>query len=76
MADTITVNVSRYRPEKESEPTFQDYEVPLRDDWAILDAINHIKDTIDGSLSHRWSCRMGVCGSCGMMVSAMLTYFP
>ncbi len=69
MADTITVSVSRYRPEQESEPTFQDYEVPLRDDWAVLDAINHIKDTIDGTLSHRWSCRMGVCGSCGMMVN-------
>ncbi len=69
MADTITVSVSRYRPEQESEPTFQDYEVPLRDDWAILDGINYIKDTLDGSLSHRWSCRMGVCGSCGMMVN-------
>ncbi len=69
MADTITVSVSRYRPEQESEPTFQDYDVPFRDDWAVLDAINHIKDNIDGSLSHRWSCRMGVCGSCGMMVN-------
>ena len=69
MADTITLSVSRYRPEQESEPTVQDYEVPLRDDWAILDAINHIKDNIDGTLSHRWSCRMGVCGSCGMMVN-------
>ncbi len=69
MADTITVSVSRYRPEQESEPTVQDYQVPLRDDWAILDAINYIKDTLDGSLSHRWSCRMGVCGSCGMMVN-------
>ncbi len=69
MADTIILSVSRYRPEQESEPTDQDYEVPLRDDWAILDGINHIKDTIDGTLSHRWSCRMGVCGSCGMMVN-------
>jgi fumarate reductase iron-sulfur subunit len=24
---------------------------------------------VDGSLSYRWSCRMGVCGSCGMMVN-------
>jgi len=69
MADTITLSVSRYRPEQESEPTFQDYDVPLRDDWAILDALNHIKDAVDGSLSYRWSCRMGVCGSCGMMVN-------
>jgi fumarate reductase iron-sulfur subunit len=69
MADTINVSVSRYRPEQESEPTWEDYDVPLRDDWAILDALNYIKDAVDGSLSYRWSCRMGVCGSCGMMVN-------
>ena len=69
MADTITMNVARYRPEEESEPSFQDYDVPLRSDWAILDGLNYIKDEVDGSLSYRWSCRMGVCGSCGMMVN-------
>jgi len=35
----------------------------------LLDALNHVKDTQDGSLSYRWSCRMGVCGSCGMTVN-------
>ncbi len=69
MADTITVSVSRYRPEQESEPTWEDYDVPLTDNWVILDALNYIKDAVDGSLSYRWSCRMGVCGSCGMMVN-------
>ncbi len=38
-------------------------------DWVVLDALNHVKDRIDGTLSYRWSCRMGVCGSCGMMVN-------
>ena len=37
----------------------------------VLDAINYIKDAIDGSLSYRWSCRMGVCGSCGMMINGV-----
>ena len=69
MADTITLEVARYRPEEESEPTFQTYEVPLRADWVVLDALNHVKDHVDGTLSYRWSCRMGVCGSCGMMVN-------
>jgi len=73
MAETITVSISRYRPEQESEPTWEDYDVPLRDDWAILDALNYIKDAVDGSLSYRWSCRMGVCGSCGMMVNGEAT---
>ena len=69
MAETISLTVARYRPEVESEPTFQSYEAPYRTDWVVLDALNHIKDQIDGSLSFRWSCRMGVCGSCGMMVN-------
>lgn len=69
MPETVTLSVARYRPEQEAEPVFQEYEVPLRRDWVVLDALNHVKDRIDGSLSFRWSCRMGVCGSCGMMVN-------
>jgi fumarate reductase iron-sulfur subunit len=68
MAESITLEVARYRPEREREPTFQSYEVPFRKDWVVLDALNYIKDRLDGSLSYRWSCRMGVCGSCGMTV--------
>lgn len=66
---TITLEVFRYRPEKEKEPTFQSFTVPFREDWVVLDALNYLKDQIDGSISFRWSCRMGVCGSCGMMVN-------
>jgi len=69
MEATVALSVARYRPEQESEPTFQTYEVPFRKDWVILDALNYIKDQLDGSLSFRWSCRMGVCGSCGMKVN-------
>ena len=51
-------------------PTFQSLRraVP-RTDWVLLDALNHVKNQVDGSLTFRWSCRMGVCGSCGMMVN-------
>jgi fumarate reductase iron-sulfur subunit len=69
MASTVTLAVTRYRPEQEAEPALQHYEVPFRKDWVVLDALNYIKDRLDGSLSFRWSCRMGVCGSCGMMVN-------
>ena len=69
MADTIKLEVTRYSPEHDAAPGFQSYEVPLRKDWVVLDALNYIKDRLDGSLSFRWSCRMGVCGSCGMMVN-------
>ena len=69
MEPAVTLMVTRYRPEQESEPTLATYEVPYRKDWVVLDALNYVKDTLDGSLSFRWSCRMGVCGSCGMKVN-------
>ena len=69
MADQIKLQVARYRPEQESEATFDDYDVPCPKEWVVLDGLNHVKDRIDGTLSYRWSCRMGVCGSCGMMVN-------
>jgi len=34
----------------------------------VLQALQHIKDDLDGTLSFRWSCRMAICGSCGMMI--------
>lgn len=37
MMDRIVMEVSRYRPEIESAPTFQAYEVPLTREWAVLD---------------------------------------
>ena len=66
---TIRFEVLRFRPEQDDEPVWQTYDVPCRPDWVVLDAINYIKDEIDPTVSHRWSCRMGVCGSCGMMVN-------
>ncbi len=69
MAGTIALDVRRYVPERGPEPFWQRYEVPVRKEWMVLDGVNYIKDHLDGSLSYRWACRMGVCGSCGMMVN-------
>ena len=72
MADkSITLEVFRYLPEQEDKPRFQSYTVPYREDWVVLDALNYIKDHLDATVTHRWSCRMGVCGSCGMMVNGV-----
>ncbi|MBZ5608759.1 MAG: succinate dehydrogenase/fumarate reductase iron-sulfur subunit [Acidobacteriia bacterium] len=69
MAEQIAVEVTRFSPERDKTPSIQSFDVPLRKEWVVLDALNYIKDKVDGSLSFRWSCRMGVCGSCGMMVN-------
>jgi fumarate reductase iron-sulfur subunit len=64
-----TIVVTRFDPDRDEVPKTQSYEVPVQSDWKVLDALNFIKDELDPSLSHRWSCRMAVCGSCGMMVN-------
>lgn len=69
MTETVTVRVQRYRPEEDGNPWEQSFEVPYSEDLSILDALNQIKDQQDPTLSHRWSCRMAICGSCGVMVN-------
>jgi len=68
MATKKTFVITRFDPDKDEVPKTQSYEIECQDDWKVLDAINFIKDEVDSSISHRWSCRMAVCGSCGMMV--------
>src|SRR6476620_3853849 len=68
MSDSISMHVTRYRPDKDTEPGWQVYDVPLRKEWTVLDGLNHVKNEVDSTLAFRWSCRMGICGSCGMNV--------
>jgi len=65
----VEMEVLRYNPETDAEPRFQHYSVPCMNEWVVLDALNHIKETIDPTLTYRWSCHMAVCGSCGMMIN-------
>lgn len=69
MNDDMILQVTRYRPEQEIEPISHTFRIPLDHDWTVLDGLNHIKDHLDGTLSYRWSCRMGICGSCGVIVN-------
>ncbi|MGD8505511.1 MAG: succinate dehydrogenase/fumarate reductase iron-sulfur subunit, partial [Candidatus Bathyarchaeota archaeon] len=45
------------------------FKVPVRKGTTLLDALMYIKDNFDETLAFRHSCRMGVCGSCGIMVN-------
>ena len=63
-----TLIVTRFDPDKDQMPRTQKYEISVESDAKVLDALNHVKDHVDSTLSHRWSCRMAVCGSCGMNV--------
>jgi succinate dehydrogenase iron-sulfur subunit len=64
----ISIEVLRYRSESDPQPVVQTYRVPFTNDMSVLQGLQYIKDHIDGTLSFRWSCRMAICGSCGMMI--------
>jgi fumarate reductase iron-sulfur subunit len=66
---TIELRVLRYRPAEDSHPFFVSYQLPFSSDMSVLQGLQSIKDNLDPSLSYRWSCRMAVCGSCGMMIN-------
>lgn len=66
---TLTLEIQRWHPEDARGPWLQVYEVPYRAEGTLLEALQYVKDQLDGSLTFRWSCRMAVCGSCGWMVN-------
>ena len=47
------------------------YDVPARDNQTILDIVTHIQRNIDSTLSYRFACRVGMCGSCAMTVNGV-----
>lgn len=66
---TIRIECLRYNPEQDAEPRVQAFDVPFSDDMSLLQGLQYIKDHLDGSFTFRWSCRMAICGSCGIMVN-------
>lgn len=68
---TIEIECLRYHPSSDGEPRYQVYQIPFTDDMSVLQGLQYIKDNLDGSLTFRWSCRMAVCGSCGMMLNGI-----
>jgi fumarate reductase iron-sulfur subunit len=47
-----------------------DYVVPRRDHQTVLDVVTYVQRHLDPTLSYRFACRVGMCGSCAMTVNA------
>src|SRR5690348_1470712 len=60
----VTLKIRR-SPDGASHTT-ETYTVDVAETATLLDALDAVKDKRDGTLSYRKSCRMAVCGSCGM----------
>jgi len=67
MAKELTVRIWRGRAQGE----FATYRVPRRESQTVLDVVTHVQRHIDPSLSYRFACRVGMCGSCAMTVNGV-----
>ncbi|MBX2883066.1 MAG: succinate dehydrogenase/fumarate reductase iron-sulfur subunit [Granulosicoccus sp.] len=48
---------------------FERFQVPAEENQTILDVVIWIQQHADATLSYRYACRVGMCGSCAMMVN-------
>ncbi len=69
-----TFKIYRYDPDTGENPRMDEITIDLdRCGPMVLDAIIHIKNDIDSTLTFRRSCREGICGSCAMNIDGMNT---
>lgn len=66
----IAFRVQRYDPEKGGGLHWQKFLVPFATGMTVLDGLIYIKENLDSTLAFRTSCRMAICGSCGMLVNS------
>src|SRR5882672_7848523 len=48
---------------------FQSFAVPRRENQTVLDVVTEIQREQDATLAYRFACRVGMCGSCAMVVN-------
>src|SRR3954470_4272669 len=47
----------------------REYQVPVDERMTVLDALFHVQREQDSSLAFRCSCRVGMCGTCAMLIN-------
>jgi succinate dehydrogenase / fumarate reductase iron-sulfur subunit len=64
----VALKIWRY-DSSTGDRALKEYEVDAPEEATLLDCLDIVKDKVDGSLAYRKSCRMMICGSCGMRMN-------
>ena len=67
--ETLSVTVARRSGSGEKRD--ETFDVPARDSQTVLDVVSWIQQYADPTLAYRYACRVGMCGSCAMMVNGV-----
>jgi fumarate reductase iron-sulfur subunit len=63
--EELTVEVWRGK----ADGRLQAFRVPRQESQTVLDVVTHIQRHLDPTLTYRFACRVGMCGSCAMTVN-------
>lgn len=67
MSERIHVSIWRGA----AEGRYETFDVPRYESQTVLDTVAWIQQEADPTLSYRFACRVGMCGSCAMMVNGV-----
>ena len=65
----LTVRISRFDPDTDEAAHLETYTVNVNDGARVLHVLHAIHDSLDPTLSYRYSCASGQCGSCAVRVN-------
>jgi succinate dehydrogenase / fumarate reductase iron-sulfur subunit len=65
----VTLRVFRGVGADRSKDRYETFTVPYEDGMVVLNAIHYIQSHFDSSLSARWNCKAGRCGSCSAEIN-------
>lgn len=67
--ETATIRVFRGMGNDRSKDRYETYTVPYTNGMVVLNAIHYVQSHQDSSLSARWNCKAGRCGSCSAEIN-------
>jgi len=65
----VKLKVQRFAPESDARPRFEEHIVEVGERSSVLDALFAAQRADAPDLAFRFSCRVGMCGSCAMVVN-------
>jgi succinate dehydrogenase/fumarate reductase iron-sulfur protein len=65
----VEVTVMRYDPDENESPKYETFPIEAKKNMTVLDSLFLIVEDQDPTLSFRCACRLGMCGSCGMLIN-------
>jgi len=66
---TYLVNISRYNPTRDDQPTIKKYSVPRLEQGTVLEALQYIYEELDSTLLFSYGCRYQLCGKCTIKIN-------